>query len=245
MLDQKDIDYYNYGSVENEKFWRRLGGMPELKEKKILDFGCGHGALAIELARSGAKYVLGIDLEEKLLKFANENLSLNNSTYREKVNFKNINILENDIKQKFDLIVTKDTFEHSPNLPKILEKMYDLLDKGGKVYVGFGPLYNFYNGDHGRTNLPFPWLHLFFSENFIINRHNKKNNFKINKIQDLGLSKYSLKEYENFFENSKFKIIYYKTNLSDHPISPVFNLLSKIKFLKEYFTYNIYCILEK
>ena len=111
--------------------------------------------------------------------------------------------------------------------------------------LGFGPLYNFYNGDHGRLNMHLPWLHLLFSENFLINRINKKENLNVKKIQDLGLSKYSLQEYKNFFEKSGLKIKYFKTNLSDHPFSIVFNILSKIKFLREYFTYNIYCILEK
>ena len=46
-------------------------------------------------------------------------------------------------------------------------------------------------------------------------------------------------------KNSKFKITYYKTNQSDHPVSKVFNFLSNLKIFKEYCTYNIYCILEK
>ena len=33
MLDYKDLDYFNYGKIENEKFWRRLGGEPNLEKK--------------------------------------------------------------------------------------------------------------------------------------------------------------------------------------------------------------------
>ena len=49
MLLREDINYFNRGFKENEKFWERLGEKPEFKDKSILDFGCGHGALCIDL----------------------------------------------------------------------------------------------------------------------------------------------------------------------------------------------------
>ena len=245
MIDQKELDYFNYGKIENQKFWRRFGHKPNLQNRNVLDFGCGHGALCIELANLGASKVIGIDLEEKLLNFANINLQQNYKNYQSIINFQKKDLLNANFENKFDFIVTKDTFEHSLNLPEILNKFYEILEKGGKVYAGFGPLYNFYNGDHGRTKMYLPWFHLLFPEKIIINRYNKNHLNKIEHIQDLGLSKYSLKNYEDFFKNSKFKITYYKTNQSDHPVSKVFNFLSNLKIFKEYCTYNIYCILEK
>ena len=152
MLDSKDLDYFNYGKVENEKFWRRLGGKPNLENKSILDFGCGHGSLCIHMAKKNVNSILGIDLNEKLIKFANINLEKNFSDFKNKVSFEEKDLLNENFNKKFDIIVTKDTFEHSENLPQILEKFYNILNKGGKVLAGFGPLYNFYNGDHGEHN---------------------------------------------------------------------------------------------
>jgi 2-polyprenyl-3-methyl-5-hydroxy-6-metoxy-1,4-benzoquinol methylase len=245
MINQKDISYFNSQFLENKKFWKRLGGKPNFEKKTVLDFGCGHGALSVEIAQCGAKEITGIDLEDGPLDFAKKNLELNYSNFKENINFSNVDILEKDLEKKFDLIVSKDTFEHTQRLDAVIQKMYDLLKKGGRAYLGFGPLYNFYNGDHGRTRMILPWFHLMVSEKFILNKLNKNSDLKINKIQDLGLSKYSLNEYENFFNNSSFDIKYFKTNLSDHPFAPVFNAMSKIKIFKEYLTYNIYCILEK
>ena len=37
---------------------------------------------------------------------------------------------------------------------------------------------------------------------------------------------------------------YFETNKSDHTVSKIFNFFSNFKILKEYFTYNIYCILR-
>ena len=245
MLSVEDLDYFNYGNIENKKFWKRLNGRPDFENKSILDFGCGHGSLCVDIAQSGANLVTGIDLNKKLIKFARENLSANYNSLSKKIKFEEKDLLKDNFDKKFDIIVTKDTFEHSLNLPDILNKFYDLLNDGGRAYIGFGPLYNSYNGDHGRTQLKLPWLHIILSEKTIINRYNKKNSNKINRIEDLGLSKYSFKDYKQMFSESKFDIDYFITNQSDHPIGKAFNILSKINFLKEYFTFNIYCILKK
>ena len=79
MLEKKDIDYFNFGRIENLKFWRRLGGKPNLENKSILDFGCGHGSLCLDIAMSGVKSVTGIDLNDNLINFAKENLNENYS----------------------------------------------------------------------------------------------------------------------------------------------------------------------
>ena len=245
MLSKEDLDYFNYGSIENKKFWKRLKGRPNFKNKSILDFGCGYGSLCVDIAKSGASSVTGIDLSKKLLNFARENLNTNYNTCSEKIIFEEKDLLKDKFNKKFDIIVTKDTFEHSLNLPNILNRFYDLLNDDGKAYIGFGPLYNSFNGDHGRTQLKFPWMHVIFPEKIIINRYNKKNSNKIKRIEDLGLSKYSFKDYKKIFSESKFDIDCFITNQSDHPVGKAFNILSKINFLEEYFTFNIYCILKK
>ena len=245
MLNQKDLNYFKFGKVENIKFWNRLGGKPNLSGKTILDFGCGHGALCIDIADSGAKSVLGIDLSDNLLNFANLNLDKNFDYLKDKVFFKKKDILKDNFEKKFDLIVSKDTFEHTLKLPEVLKRFHDLLSENGRAYIGFGPLYNAYNGDHGRTQLNIPWLHTILPEKLIIKRYNKNNHSQIEKIEDLGLSKYSFKEYKSIFENSNFSIEYFETNKSDHPVSKIFNFFSNFKLFKEYFTYNIYCILRK
>ena len=168
MLNKSNIDYFNFGDVENKKFWKRLGGKPNLENKSVLDFGCGHGSLCIDIAQSGAKKVKGIDITENLLKFADINLKENYAEFKDKVTFKKFDILKDVTEEKFDIIVSKDTFEHSLELDKILKKLFNILNDGGKAYIGFGPLYNFYNGDHGRTKMILPWFHLMFPEKFII-----------------------------------------------------------------------------
>ena len=240
-----DIDYFKYGKIENKKFWKRLGSKPDFKNKKVLDFGCGHGSLTLDIAALGAQKVIGIDLEINLINFAKKNLDQNFPALKDKVEFELIDLLTTDKFKDIDYIVSKDTFEHSLHLDKILEKFHQILKKDGRIFVGFGPLYNFYNGDHGRAEAILPWFHIIIPEKILINRLNKKYKKNLKKIEDLGLSKYSFKDYIRLFRDSKFEVTYFKTNFSDHPISVIFNLLSKIKILEEYFTYNIYSILKK
>lgn len=245
MLKEEDLNYFEKGSVENKKFWHRFGRKPDFNNKVVLDFGCGHGSLCVDIAKNNIKSIIGIDLNDELLKFANVNLKKNFSSLENKISFEKKDILKSNFDQKFDLIVSKDTFEHSENLPEILDKFYDILNNHGKVFTGFGPLYNSYNGDHGRTQLKLPWLHALLPDSFIIDRYNKYNSIKIKSIEELGLNKYSYKRYKEIFNDSKFKIEFFRTNQSDHPISKIFNFFSKFEILKEYFTYNIYCILSK
>ena len=80
-----DIDYFKYGKIENKKFWKRLGSKPDFKNKKVLDFGCGHGALTLDIAALGAQKVIGIDLEINLINFAKKNLDQNFHALKDKV----------------------------------------------------------------------------------------------------------------------------------------------------------------
>ena len=73
MMKKKDQEYFKYGIIENAKFWKRLGGKPYFANRKILDFGCGHGSLCIDIANSGAESITGIDIGEAI-DFAKENL---------------------------------------------------------------------------------------------------------------------------------------------------------------------------
>jgi 2-polyprenyl-3-methyl-5-hydroxy-6-metoxy-1,4-benzoquinol methylase len=244
MLMQDDIDYFNRGKSENAKYWARLGGQPSFKDTVVLDVGCGHGSLCIDAALAGAKKVVGLDLDIHRIAFANENLVQNYPSLIPIVEFKGIDL--NDYSElEFDIILSKDSFEHIIALEQVLSAMIARLKKGGHIYIGFAPLYRGPFGDHGRTKLFLPWAHVILSDEFIINRLNRKNKARISSIYDLGLNKMSLADYHKLFNTSGMKIVYLHTNVSNNLAMKLFNLISKINPLKEYFTHNLYCILEK
>ncbi len=249
ILNEEDLQYFKRGELENPKFWSRLGGEPSFKNKKILDIGCGHGSLAIFIALRGAKEVIGVDINKKLIKFANQNLNQNYPQLKKIVKFKNCNISELNT-SNFDIIVSKDSLEHIIELYKCLSQIKFKLNPDGKVYFGFGPLYNSPFGDHGRLkakilweHVKIPWGHIILPEKFLINRLNKKNGTNITNVEELGLNKFSLKDYKTIFNKSGLKIEFLKTNVSKKLSSKILNLMKVCPFIKEYFTHNIYCIL--
>jgi len=80
-------------------------------EIEILDIGTGSGCLAVKLAKEYPNSkVYGIDIDPAALKTANENAKLNKT---ENVSFKQMNILEEKIDYKFDLVVS-----NPPYIPK-------------------------------------------------------------------------------------------------------------------------------
>ncbi len=240
-----DQNYFNNELKRTNYFWSRFGDQPDFKDKTILDFGCGHGALTLHAAKFKPKKIIGIDLEKNYIDFANENLNNNFREYKDIVEFKLLDINNWEENNKFDIIISKETFEHVIDLEVVLESMYNLLKKDGRIYSGFGPLYNFFNGDHGRTYSMLPWFHLILPKAFIVNRVNNKNDLKIKSIKELGLNMYSLKDYVSLFSKSRFKIEMFKKNVSKNKFTMIFKLLSKLKFLEEYFTFNIFIILSK
>ena len=194
---------------------------------------------------SGAKKVIGLDINECLIEFAQENLEINYPNLIQIVEFKNVNLKDYDKNIEFNYIISKDSFEHIIDLDNMLYEMKRRLKKMGRIYVGFGPLYNSYAGDHHRTGAVFPWGHLIIPESILLGRINKKIKNKIGSIQELGLNKYSLRDYKRLFKESGLSILYFKINCSNHPISKLFTVIKKIPILEEYFSHNIYCILEK
>ena len=244
ISQQPGIKYFNKGQVDNPKYWQRIGGKPNFKDAVVIDLGCGHGSLCIDIALSGARRVIGLDLNSRLVNFANENLKLNYPQLVSAVEFRLQDIRETP-EADVDYFVSKNTFEHVIGLEQVLAEMKKRLKPGGYIYAGFGPLWNSPFGDHYRTKIRLPWGHTLFTERFLVNWHNRFATKKVTSIQDLGLNALSLAEYKRIFNMCGMKIVYFQVNVNKHFISRLFSLIKKIPFLEEYFSHNIYCILQK
>jgi len=228
-MKKSDIDYFCRGETENLKFWNRLGGMPNLQGKICCDIGCGHGSLAIDMARNGGTKVFGFDLDKERIEFAKENLQKNFPQFEKIVefhcaDFKNFNM-------KFDIIASKDACEHIIYLKEMVMSIKEKLNEGGLFFVGFAPLYNSPYGDHKLDRI-IPWGHL-------ISPCTKE------EIHNKGLNGLSLVEYEQIFYNSGLEVLQFKVNESKNIILNLFSVISRINFLREYFSHNIYGIFKK
>lgn len=132
--------------------------LEELRGKVVIDFGCGDGLEAIELAQSGAVQVIGIDNREQALRRARENARC--------AGVQDVCRFVSEGAYCADAIISLDSFEHYEDPGAILQTMYDLLKPGGAVYSSFGPTW--YHPLGGHLFSVFPWAHLIFSEAALI-----------------------------------------------------------------------------
>ena len=73
-----------------------------VKNKEILDVGCGYGPIGIILKEFGAKYILMIDINKRATRLAKDNIKLNKI---EGVEVKRGDFLEMIPEKKFDIVV--------------------------------------------------------------------------------------------------------------------------------------------
>lgn len=257
--EEQDIAYFKRGERENAIFWQRMGGQPRFHGARVLDVGCGLGSLCVSMALAGARQVVGLDTETKLIEFANGYAKLLEPHLAEVLEFHDLDLRDYHA-EPFDIIVSKDSFEHIMDLKGMLEEMKQRLAPGGRIYAGFGPLYNSPFGHHGRimSFLPwrqFPWGHLLESEAGIVARMNGLraagqkffcyHDGPIHSIRDLGLNMNSFAEYRRIIAESGLKVAGFRLNQSSRISSKVLSLLRRLPGLAEYCTHNIYCTLEK
>jgi len=227
------------------KFWLRLGGKPPLEGMTILDLGCGGGYLSLDMASNGASKVIGIDIDADSISYARRKLKAF-AELSDKVAFLCMDLKEYDPREKFDLMVSQDAFEHILNLETLLPEIIKRLKPGGRLYVGFGPLWNSPYGGHRRMKMPIPWGHVIFPEKMLLKWVNLFYDKKFHSIMEMGLNKLSVRDYKKLLlENPALRVKYWKINHEDRLISRIFAKLAQVPFLEELFSHDIYAVLEK
>ncbi len=247
-LAPEDIAYFKRGEWENPRFWNRLGGQPDLKGKKALDLGCGHGSLCIDMAKAGASRVVGLDLNERLIHFAQQNLQQNYPELADRVEFHFLDIAHLD-EGDFDLMTSKDTFEHVMDLEGVLRAMHERMKSGARLYAAIGPLWNSPFGDHDTVKrligVNLPWAHLILPDRWVLSVVGRRIGRELKSYRDLGMNMLALRDYRRILYNSGFEVEFYRPNNSRHPVMRLFALVARVPFLSEWFTGNLYCILRK
>jgi 2-polyprenyl-3-methyl-5-hydroxy-6-metoxy-1,4-benzoquinol methylase len=126
--------------------------------KVIIDFGCGEGADAVEMAARGAKRVIGIDIREDILRVARQKAL--------SAGVQDTCLFVSSTKELADIVVSVDAFEHFADPAETLRSMNTILQRAGEALVSFGPTW--YHPLGGHLFSVFPWAHLIFSEKALI-----------------------------------------------------------------------------
>jgi SAM-dependent methyltransferase len=169
----------------------------QVRDRIVLDFGCGLGHEMIQLAHAGARKVYGLEISEKRLREARQRI--------EKAGLADTCIVVSDAPpEQVDCIFSFDCFEHFEDPGRVLRQMHSLLKAGGKVYVSFGPSWFHPLGGHAFS--PFPWAHLLLNERALVRWRNLYFPGHAVGFNQSGLNRMTIKRFFTLCEQSEFTI---------------------------------------
>jgi SAM-dependent methyltransferase len=167
-----------------------------IRGKVVIDFGCGQGAEAIEMARLGARRVIGVDISDKWLRMARAAADEAGVSHR--------CVFGTTPTEPADVIVSLDSFEHFDDPAAILRIMAAYLRPDGEALASFGPTW--YHPLGGHTFSVFPWAHLIFTEEALLRwRRNFHPRQTATRITDCGLNKMTIARFERLVRDSPFR----------------------------------------
>jgi SAM-dependent methyltransferase len=237
-------------------FWNRFGlaaGQPDFTDMKVLEIGSGRGERCLEIAYRGARRVVGLDTFPARVKIATAALA-DHTDIAPIVQYQvsTIHDLEED---GFDAVVSENTFEHIVDLPETLAAIRSRLSPGGRVFLGFGPLWHGPSGDHGwiRQVLPFggrillPWGHVLCPRQWALRRVERLTGKPAKDMIDWPydpLNEKTAAEFDRLFRASGLHVRVFLTNANMSWKGKSFGSLAGLPFVGKYFTLGIYSILE-
>lgn len=169
----------------------------DIKDKTVIDFGCGLGHESIEMAQRGAARVIGVDIREDFLARARQKA--------EEEGVADYCTFATKPTERADVVVSLDSFEHFDDPAGVLRLMSDYLVRGGIVYASFGPPW--YHPYGGHMFSIFPWAHLVFTERAMLNwRRHFRPAQTAQSIEACGLNKMTVARFERLVAESAFDI---------------------------------------
>jgi len=206
-------------------FFTRIAG------KAVIDFGCGEGDDAVEMARNGAKRVIGIDIRESVLEVARQKART--------AGVGDLCLFATSTKELADVVVSVDAFEHFAEPAGVLRIMNTLLRPEGEALVSFGPTWRHPLGGHLFS--VFPWAHLIFSEEALIRWRSTFKSDGATRFGEVagGLNQMTIARFEKLIAGSAFRF----ASLELVPIRKLRRLHNR--FTREFTTAIVRCRLVK
>ncbi len=160
------LDHF-VGAADTVAEW--LSRYRDLKRTAVLDFGCGDGATALGLIlRHGLEEAVGVDINPSFRKLQHKaQIEIDLEALPENLAFFSIQSGE-PLAPRFcpDAIISWSVFEHVDRLvlPSIANDFWNMLPKGGLLFLQVDPLYYSPFGSHLLQYIQKPWAHLYLDD---------------------------------------------------------------------------------
>jgi len=128
IIDEKPTDKLHGRTLFNTKFV----GASDIKDKTILDIGCGYGWFVLFAINNGAKKITAMEITAQDLVTAKKYIKNN------KIEFRIGSAIKLPFKDKtFDTLVAWEVIEHIPktNEPQLFKEAFRVLKDGGNLYL--------------------------------------------------------------------------------------------------------------
>ena len=233
--------YFEWRKNRGKSCINRMNKIIKLKNKVVLDIGCGYGALSSLLLDKGA-IVYGTETSTGKLEVAKKIIKSN------KINLKAVDNEDLPFEDNyFDVVFLFDVIEHVENPGKMIWECERVLKPSGLLYVEFTPYYSF-TGHHLYDYAKWP-IHIlpkkiikkivfskkvkgFLTPKYYWNQFESLNKLRISSFQKMVDGKFSKLE-------ERFIIKYpelFELNLS---------FINYLGFFKDYFTMSYEGIFKK
>lgn len=234
-VDQEDWDPREGLAILTEVFPDFLD---HISGKTIIDFGCGGGGQSAALAMSGAKRVVGVDINDKSLLKARE--LIRGLDLEKSVEFRN-NIGSDEVGQ-FDIVISQNSMEHFFDPAGILATMKSALTPEGELFVTFGPPWFAPHGSHMNYFLTIPWANIIFSQRAVMNVRGNFRDDGATRYEDVesGLNKMSARKFEHIIKECGMETRYRKYDCVKD-----MDFLGHLPLFRELFINRINCILVR
>lgn len=208
-----------------------------IKDKRVVDFGCGIGFQTAALANTGAGLVLGLDVNEDYINYATKYAQAC-AENRDKA------VFSTDSKGKehnFDAVISQNAMEHYRDPSEALEEMKSLIHKDGQLMITFGPPWYAPYGSHMHFFCKLPWVNILFPEKAVMQVRGKYRSDGAKRYEDVesGLNKMSLSKFEKLCNNHNLEVVYRR-----YRCVKGLDFLSRVPIIRELFVNRVTVVLK-
>ncbi|MEI4830412.1 class I SAM-dependent methyltransferase [Bacillus sp. FJAT-53711] len=119
---------YTYTNRQATDSWTfMIQNIVNVKEKRVIDIGCGGGIYTKQLAMMGAAEAVGFDFSNEMLEAAKENCA----------HIQNVSFVQGDAHNlpfadaTFDIVISRAVIHHLEHIPQFLQEAYRTLKRNG------------------------------------------------------------------------------------------------------------------